>query len=137
MTIKTAKIALSLVWVIGAIPLLLILILRQLVGFYDPDPKAAWTWAAQFLFPNLTLIGGAWSVAASPGENGPISSSIVVWGAMVLSGFYLVVLYLILGVQALSTRPWQTIFEQSALFLGLLNALVVGWLGKFFVQSKH
>src|SRR5262245_13548869 len=136
MTIGKAKLALSLVWVTAAVPLLLILIFRQLVGFYDPDPKAAWTWAAQFLFPNLTLIGGAWSVAASPADDAPISSPLVAWGAIGISAFYLVVLFLILGVQGLGVRPWQTVFDQSGLFLGLLNGIVVGWLGKFFVGSK-
>ena len=136
MTIRNARFALTMVWVVAAIPLLLLLIFRQLVGFYDPDPKAAWTWAAQFLFPNLTLIGGAWSVAASPADDAPISSPVVVWGALVVSAFYLLILYMVLGVQAVTDQRWQTIFEQSGLFLGLLNALVVGWLGKFFVGSK-
>ncbi|HKA73649.1 MAG TPA: hypothetical protein VKE26_17695 [Xanthobacteraceae bacterium] len=137
MTIRTAKLTISLVWMAGAIPLLLILIVRQLAGFYETDPKVAWTWAAQYLFPTLTLIGGAWSVASSAAEDTPMSSTVVVWGAILLSVFYIAVLYLILGAQAVSIQPAQTIFEQSGLYLSLLNALVVGWLGKFFVESKR
>jgi hypothetical protein len=80
MTIKTAKIALTALWGVCAIPLLLVLVLRQLNGFYGDQAQAAWSWAAQFVFPNLTLIGGAWSVAGSPEDDKPLGSAIVFWG---------------------------------------------------------
>ncbi len=93
MTIKTAKIALTALWGVCAIPLLLVLVLRQLNGFYGDQAQAAWSWAAQFVFPNLTLIGGAWSVAGSPEDDKPLGSAIVFWGAMIVSAFYIVILY--------------------------------------------
>jgi hypothetical protein len=137
MTVRTAKIVLSLVWVGTGLPLLFVLMMRHLSGFYDPDPKAAWTWAAQYLFPNLTLIAGAWSVSPSPADRKAISSGITFWGAVILSLFYLVALYLVMGAQMVSEASFQTIFEQSALFLGLIQALVVGWLGKFFIETRR
>jgi hypothetical protein len=135
MTVKSAKIVLTALWGVGAIPLLSILVLRQLNGFYGDQAQAAWSWAAQFLFPNLTLIGGAWSVAASPDEDKPLGSSIVFWGAVVASAFYLAVLYVVLGAHA--SGSMRSSLEQSGLFLGLIQALVVGWLGKFFIEAKH
>jgi hypothetical protein len=135
MTIKTAKVALSLIWVIAAIPLMLVLIMRQISGEFDDSAKSAWTWAGQFLFPNLTLIGGAWSVTASPNEDKPMSSVLVFWIAIALSLFYLLVLYLVLGWQQTSSESPQSVYEQSAQFLVLIQALVVGWLGKFFIES--
>ena len=135
MTIKTAKLSLSLLWVVAAIPLMFLLIMRQLNGDFGDNSKAVWTWAAQFLFPNLTLIGGAWSVAASPNDDKPMSSVFVFWAAIALSLFYIVVLYLVLGAQEASSAAPQTVYEQSALFLVLIQALIIGWLGKFFVES--
>lgn len=131
MTVKTAKAAITALWGFAAIPLLLILIIRQLNGFYGSDAQAVWAWAAQFLFPILTLIGGAWSVAGSPQDNTLLSSKVLFWGAVVLSIFYLLVLYVILGIHTIK------VFEESGMFLGVLQALVVGWLGKFFIEVKH
>ena len=137
MTVKRAKATLTLIWLLAALPLLSILILRQLNGFYGTDAKAAWTWAAQYLFPQLTLIMGAWSVSRSPNEGKRLSSSITFWIAIALSLFYLFALYLVAGAQAGAEQTWQSVFEQSGLFLSLFQALIIGLLGKFFVEIRR
>ena len=113
----------------------MVLVLRQVNGFYGDQAQAAWSWAAQFVFPNLTLIGGAWSVAGSPEDDKPLGSAIVFWGAMIVSAFYIVILYIVLGAQA--SGSMRASLEQSGLFLGLIQALVVGWMGKFFIEAKR
>jgi len=101
------------------------------------DAKAAWTWVAQYLFPPLTLIAGAWSVTASPGDRSKMSSPVIYWGAVFLSLFYIVVLYLVIGAQAGGEQTWQAVFEQSGLFLSLFEAFIIGWLGKLFIEIKR
>ena len=64
-----------------------------------------------------------------------MSSVLVFWIAIALSLFYLLVLYLVLGWQQTSSESPQSVYEQSAQFLVLIQALVVGWLGKFFIES--
>ena len=135
MTVRTAKIALTALWGVAVIPLLLILVLRQLAGFFGDDVQAPWTWAAQYVSPSLTLIGGAWTVSTNPEDDKALTSSVVFWGAMVLSGFYLVVLYLVLAAQVHGSV--KAVMESSGLFLGLIQGLVVGWLGKFFIEAKR
>jgi hypothetical protein len=135
MTIKTAKLTLTALWAAAAIPLLFILILRQINGFYGDEPQAAWTWAAQFVFPNLTLIGGAWTVTEPPEDTKPSCSGIVFWGAVIVSAFYISILYIVLGTHVGGSG--RSSFEQSSLFLGLIQSLVVGWLGKFFIEAKR
>jgi len=122
---------------LSVLPLLLILVIRQLNGFYGADAKAAWTWVAQYLFPPLTLIAGAWSVTASPGDRSKMSSPVIFWGAVFLSLFYIVVLYLVIGAQAGGEQTWQAVFEQSGLFLSLFEAFIIGWLGKLFIEIKR
>jgi hypothetical protein len=41
----------------GAVVILLVL--RQLNGFYGSDPKDVWSWFSQFVLPALTLLVGA------------------------------------------------------------------------------
>jgi hypothetical protein len=136
MTTKRARIVVTVIWVAGALPLLTLLILRHLSGFYGPDAKGVWAWAAQFVFPNLTLIAGAWSATPSAENDALPASTIVFWGAVILSLFEIVILFLVLGSQSGGTAP-QVVFEQSALFLGLLQALLIGWLGKFFIDGRR
>ncbi|MBK5959644.1 hypothetical protein CCR97_15730 [Rhodoplanes elegans] len=135
MTVRTAKIALTALWGVAIMPLLLILILRQLNGFYGSEAQAAWTWVAQYVFPGMTLIGGAWTVTDHPEDAEKRASTVVVWGALVLSAFYLLVLYLVLGAQARGSL--EDVLQGSGLFLGLIQGVVVGWLGKFFIEAKR
>jgi hypothetical protein len=138
MTIRTAKMCLSLLW-IGAIgPLLLILIYRQLSGFYDApntDHREVWNWVSQFVVPGATLLAGAWTVSVSSSDEKPVGNSWVFWVAVGMSVFYFVVLYLVVSVQASSQQPWPETFKQSALFLGIIQGAVIGVLGKFFIES--
>ncbi|MFD2180582.1 hypothetical protein [Rhodoplanes azumiensis] len=135
MTVRTAKLVLTALWGVAVMPLLLILILRQLNGFYGTEAEAAWTWVAQYVFPGMTLIGGAWTVTDHPEDAEKRASAVVVWGALVLSAFYLLVLYLVLGAQA--RGPVKDVLQGSGLFLGLIQGVVVGWLGKFFIEAKR
>lgn len=136
MTVKTAKIMLTLVWGLAAGMLLLILILRQLSGFYGANPTFVWSWAAQYLFPALTLIGAGWSVGHSPNESKPVANVVVLWIALAMSIFYLAVLFLQLGFRPSDGKSWHLLFEESGLYLGLILTVVIGFLGKFFIDAK-
>jgi hypothetical protein len=135
MTVRAAKLWLSTGWICILAPLVIILVLRQLDGFYGNDAKEVWSWFGQFVLPALTLLGGAWSVAATPNDKNPIENPMVLWIAVALSAFYIVLLYIVIGKQPWSPLPWQEQFKQSALFLTILQGLVIGVLGKFFIES--
>ena len=100
MTVRNAKSWLSIGWLGAVGPLMIILVLRQLYGFYGPDPKDVWNWFSQFVLPALTLLAGAWTVSASPSDQKPIDNPMVFWVAVVLSVFYIGLLYIVVGIQA-------------------------------------
>jgi hypothetical protein len=135
MTVRGAKLWLSIGWMIALAPLVVILVLRQLNDFYGSDAKEVWSWFSQFVLPALTLLGGAWAVSASPNDQKPIDNPMVFWIAGALSVFYIVLLYVVIGKQPTSSLAWQEQFKQSALFLGVFQGLVIGVLGKFFIES--
>jgi len=135
MTVHGAKMWLSIGWLGAVAPLVVILVLRQLDGYYGTDPKEVWNWFTQFVLPALTWLAGAWTVTAAPNDQNPIGNRLVFWIAVLLSAFYIAILYVVIGMQARSQLPWQEQFKQSALFLGILQALVIGVVGKFFIES--
>jgi hypothetical protein len=140
MIVRTAKMSLSLLWLVAVAPLILILILRQMEGFYDipsTDPKDVWSWVSQFVLPGVTLVAGAWTVSTSSADKGPVGNPSVFWIAMGMSAFYLVVLYLVVALQAGSSAPWPETFKQSALYLGIIQGAVIGIVGKFFIESAR
>jgi hypothetical protein len=138
MTIRKAKMCLSVLWLCAIAPLLLILIYRQLNGFYDApntDHKEVWSWVSQFVLPGATLLAGAWTVSASSSEKRRIANTWVFWLAIGMSLFYFAVLYLVVSAQASSQQPWPETFKQSALFLGIIQGALIGVLGKFFIET--
>lgn len=134
MTVNRAKACLSIGWLIAVGPLVITLVLRQQSGFFGSDPKEVWGWFGQFVLPSLTLLGGAWSVTASPNDAKEIGNPMIFWVAIVLSAFYLGLLYLVVANLVGSSEP-LTQLKNSALFLALLQGLVIGVLGKFFIES--
>jgi hypothetical protein len=138
MIVRTAKMSLSVLWLIAIAPLILILILRQMSGFYNTpntDLKDVWSWVSQFVLPGLTLMAGAWTVSSSPADGGPVENPIVFWIAVGMSAFYLAVLYVVVALQAGTDQPWPETFKQSALYLGIVQGAVIGVVGKFFIES--
>jgi hypothetical protein len=137
MTARNAKSWLSVGWFCAVAPLVIILVLRQLNDFYGGDAKDVWNWFSQFVVPALTLLGGAWTVSASPTDDKQIDRPMVFWIAVVLSLFYIALLYVVIGMQTWSSMPWQEQFKQSALFLGVIQGLVIAVVGKFFIESAR
>ena len=134
MTVGQAKSWLSIGWLIAVGPLIVVLVLRQQTGFFGDDPKAVWSWFSQFVLPALTLLAGAWTVSASPNDLKQLHSPMIFWVAIVLSIFYVVLLYVVIANLVGSLQPLAQL-KDSALFLGVLQGLVIGVLGKFFIES--
>ena len=104
MTVRGAKLSLSIGWLIAVGPLIIVLVLRQLNGFFGSDLKEVWNWFSQFVLPGLTLLGGAWTVSGSPNDQKEVDNKPVFWVAVALSGFYLILLYLVVASQVGTAR---------------------------------
>ena len=87
MTVHGAKSWLSIGWLAAVGPLVIILVLRQQSGFFGNDPKEVWNWFSQFVLPALTLLGGAWTVSASPNDEKRIDNPAIFWIAVILYSF--------------------------------------------------
>jgi cellobiose-specific phosphotransferase system component IIC len=136
MTVGQAKSWLSIGWLIAVGPLIVVLVLRQQNGFFGNDAKDVWSWFSQFVLPALTLLGGAWTVSTSPNDQKAIGNKFVFSVAVTLSIFYLALLYLVVASQVGSAQPVNQL-KDSGLFLGIIQALVIGVLGKFFIENSR
>jgi hypothetical protein len=114
----------------------LLLVARTVTRFYGDDVKELWSWVAQLLFPVLSLIVAAWTVGGAHSDSRPIRSAMVFWGTLLLSLFYVATLYLVVGLEPLSPGDWLTVFRSSGWYLGLFQGIVIGALGKFFIENK-
>lgn len=140
MTIGRARAALSLLWVGAGGPLLLLMVARSVTGFYGKDNNElleVWAWVATLLLPMLGLIVAAWSAGGSHGDDKPVRSMAVFWGALLFSAFYLATLYLVVVLEPPAPDPWATVFRTSGWYLGFFQALVVAAIGKFFIENVH
>jgi hypothetical protein len=136
MTIRKARAILSALW--GGIVafLLLFIIVRQLHGLYGTDTKELWVWVAQFILPGMTVIVGAWTVKTTT-DDAVLGAPYVFWGALGISFFYLLIVFLSLLYEPVSGLPWKEALREAALYLSLIQGLAVAVLTKFFVESSH
>ncbi len=135
MTVHKAKTWLFIGWACAVAPLMIILVMRQLSGEYGNDAQDVWNWFSQFVLPTLTLLIGAFTVSAAPSDHKPLDHPMLFWVAAALSLFYIGLLYVVVGKQVFTTLTYQEYFKQTALFLGLIQAVVIGVVGKFFIES--
>lgn len=135
MTVRTARAALSLVWLLAMAPLVLQLVYRSAVGFYKGDIIELWSWMSQLLFPVVALIISSWSVEEVQGDTHVIRSPFVFWGALLLSVMYIGSLYLVVIVEPLAENDWVSVFRSSGVYLGFIQGIVVLALGKFFIEN--
>jgi hypothetical protein len=140
MTIGRARATLSLLWVFAGGPLLLLMVARSVTGFYGSESNElleVWAWIATLLLPMLGLIVAAWSAGGAHGDNKPVRSTVVFWGALLFSVFYLSTLYLVVALEPPAPEPWVNVFRTSGWYLGFFQALVVAAIGKFFIENVH
>ena len=94
-------------WVVGSLPLIVIVTLQSLNQVYGgPDNwDKGWLWIMPLLFPILGTIIGSWSAGRNESDDLEIASSSVFWLTMLLSCVYFVIFYggthyRLVGVQA-------------------------------------
>lgn len=140
MTIGRARATLSLLWVFAGGPLLLLMVARSVSGFYGKESGElleVWAWIATLLLPMLGLIVAAWSAGGAHGDEQPVRSMAVFWGAVLFSVFYLSTLYLVVALEPPAPDSWINVFRTSGWYLGFFQALVVAAIGKFFIENVH
>jgi hypothetical protein len=134
MTIGKARAILSGVWIFGSAPLILIITIQTIMGVYD-DWDTPWSWLTPFIFPLLSLIVTVWTVSRPPALDHEVKEAYVLWAAVFMSLFFLLIMYAIPILGRMSPTPMGKIMKASVWYLSPLQALVTVLLGKFFIEN--
>jgi uncharacterized membrane protein len=141
MKVKTARSTLSITWVIGSVPLIVVVALQSLNQVYGDQQSwdKGWLWIMPLLFPVLGTIIGSWSVGHNKVDNLEIASIAAFWLTMLLSLVYFIVLYggLIIGAVVYNHSNWDFIMRSTGWFLGTFQLLITIALTKFFIENIH
>ena len=139
MKIKTARSSLSILWVVGSLPLIVIVALQSLNQVYGGAETwdKGWLWIIPLLFPVLGTIIGSWTVGRNENDDMPISSGSAFWLTMLLSGVYFVIFYggLIIGSLVYQHTNWDFIIRSTEWFLSVFQALISIAITKFFIEN--
>ena len=139
--VKGARSFLSVMWVAGSLPLIVIVALQsfnQVYGGADSWDKG-WLWIMPLLFPMLGTVIGSWSVGRNKIDTQEISSGSVFYLTVLLSFTYFVILYgaIITGSLVYEHSNWDLIMRSTGWFLGMFQALIMIALTKFFIENIH
>lgn len=141
MKVKAARSLLSVVWVVGSVPIIVIIALQSLNQVYGDAENwdKGWLWMMPLIFPVLGTIIGSWSVGRNESDSLEISSSAAFWLTMLLSCVYFIIFYggLIIGSLIYKHSNWDFIMRSTGWFLGMFQALISVALTKFFIENIH
>lgn len=126
------------IWYGGGSLLFLFVLLQTFFGRYGEQPEKAWTWLLPTIMPTLSLITGV-LVAKKPSNESSDSApdSFLYRLAIILSIFYLSVVFLTLLLQPFSPLTIYELMAKSNLWLAPMQGLVTAALGVFFTQKKN
>jgi peptidoglycan/LPS O-acetylase OafA/YrhL len=137
MNIRRARGIISLFWIISAGLLIILVSFQTILGKYGHDWEIVWSWLTPLVFPILSLVVAVWTLSNNPVEEKAVRSLPIFWGAMLLSIFYMVLLWGVVLLEPLSELSWTDIMKWSGWYLGIIQGVVAGAIGKFFVEYVH
>jgi hypothetical protein len=141
MKVKTARAMLSVTWITGSVPLIIVIALQSINNGDEKNWDKEWLWIMPLLFPVLGTIVGSWSVGHNEVDNVEISSTSAFWLTMLLSIVYFIIFYggIIIGSVTTTARHsnWDFIIRSTGWFLGTFQALISIALTKFFIENIH
>ncbi|MDQ6701912.1 MAG: hypothetical protein M3Z96_01795 [Pseudomonadota bacterium] len=138
MKIKTARSMLSMTWIIGSVPLIIVVALQAFNQVYGRENwDKGWLWIMPLLFPILGTIIGSWSVGENEVDDFEVASTSVFWMTMLFSVVYFAILYggMIIGAVTYKHSEWDYIMRASSWFLETLQVLIAIALAKFFIEN--
>jgi hypothetical protein len=137
--VKTARSSLSILWVVGSLPLIVIVTLQSLNQVYGDAQNwdKGWLWIMPLLFPVLGTIIGSWSAGPNESDELKVSSGSAFWLTVLLSSVYFVILYggLIIGSLVYKHTNWDFIMRSTGWFLSVFQALISIAITKFFIEN--
>ena len=139
MKIKTARSSLSIIWVVGSVPIILIVNLQTLNQTYGDAQNwdKGWMWIMPLIFPTLGSIIGSWSVGDNKVDNLEVASKSAFVLTVILSVLYLSTMYsgLIVGSVSYRHSNWDYVIRATNWFLTAFQGLLSIALTKFFIEN--
>lgn len=132
---------LAMLWFINAGIIGAFFVLLTVSGKFGDRSKEGWQWFSQNIIPTLTLMIGTFSAsmgqAVSAVQIDKFYFSLAYW----ISIFYLLILYLIIGISPFAFNLNQTSFidllNSSKIYLNIFQGVVTFSLGLFFVKKAE
>lgn len=134
MTLLRYARSLTLIWWVGGALVILLLLPRLFGG--DPGVPDIAAWLTTYLLPGLTLVSGAAAVSRGAEAGDAADVGAAYWVAVAASALYLLILTAAV-VRVLITvgEPVDELLKPFGALLGLLQAVVIGLLGRFFIKT--
>lgn len=136
-TLKGSRIVLAAVWGVGFVVPLAILAAQTFLGtVYHGKESEAWNWFTPNIVPTIGLIVATYASTSSSAKSEKKSVSMPLFViALVLSVLYVSALILIFAMTPLTNSPPLETYKRSSLFLGVIQGVVTGALGAFFIKN--
>lgn len=130
-------------WLIGGLAFYAFIIFQSSIDRYEPDTAKVWAWALPVIMPTMLLIVAVQAAEAvhakrtNTQDAGPIVSRLFFWWTVILSLFYLGIVWSTALIPIFSGDNSLPLMQRSQLWLGPFQGLVAGAFGVFYVDSKN
>jgi hypothetical protein len=132
----TVQRRLAVLWVCGAVGVLLLVVVQSIGGKYGGSTERAWAWLLPTVLPTLALIVGALASSARQPDTADTVDRFAFRLCFGLSLVYLVLVAAVPLVQPLTTWTPLELMEMSNLWLGPIQGVVALSLGAFYMSGK-
>lgn len=137
-TLDKVRNRLALLWLLSTLVIFLTLILQSLRLVYGQQTQEVWGWILPTLMPTLTMIVTVLGYSALDPELGRARVRLSFFRvAFYLSLAYLVLTFLTILVQPLTSGDPVELMQMSSLWLGPFQGLVASALGVLFVSKRR
>lgn len=125
------------IWVLGGLPLLVIVIVQIVLGRYPDGFQTPIGWLSTLLFPSWSIIFAVLTVGKTKASIRPVHHKSLFYISALISVVYIISLYLIMFLGVYSPGGLSSALQNSAFYMGVFQSFVIGVVGKFFLESQE
>lgn len=132
MSIYRARSRLVWLWFLGSLFPVSLLVVRSVIGHYEPDTRGVWEWFLPTLLPTFMLI---WSVFFSGSRPDTEADKGAFWLSWWASALYIVLVLASIVADAFNSKTPIEMVRVSNLWLGPAQGVVAMAIGMFFIRN--
>lgn len=135
MTLGKARRSLALLWIVSFGAMFVIVLLMTIFGRFGERWDLPWNWFLPLTCPTVGLILSLISVSTDHRSSQLLDSSNIFWFSISLSTLYLLAIYAIVFIHPFTNVSFELLISRSTWFLGPIQGLVCGVIGKLFIDN--